>query len=197
MPRVTVTGLTEAEKRLQDMSQRVRDLTPAMKVVARQIEKETDDAFRASKSPRGEPWKMIKEETALNRKGGRKLKKRVNRRTKAGGLTKGAMGARGKLFDKGLLGAQAFAGDDVSAAQLAKPLIDTGRMRNSVNVKVSKRSVRFTAVGYMAPHMTGGENLPKRNPTVFEGEPGDFRLVPRIAQKLRETVARYVMRGTA
>lgn len=195
MPRITASGLTEAEKRLRDMADRVKDLTPAMKVVARQIEKETDDAFRGSRSPLGTPWNAIKESTALNRKGARKLKQRVNRRTKEGGLTKGARGARGKLFQKGVLGAQAFAGADLAATALGKPLIDTGRMRNSVNVKVSKRSVRFRAVGYMAPHMTGGKNLPKRNPTIFEGEPGRFRLVPRIAQMLRETVARYVSQG--
>lgn len=157
MSRVTVHGLTAADRALRDRARRIRDLTPAMKEGARLIEKETDDSFRKQRSPLGEPWATLKPSTIAGRAARIKSKK-IRSAILAGGVT---------------------------------PLVDTGRMRNSVHVKATKRQMRFSAVGYMGPHMTGGGPLPKRNPTVFEFATR-WQLVPHVRERLTQIIRRHI-----
>lgn len=191
---ITADGLEQAEQRNVERTKRLRDLSPAFKFVAAEIEKETDDAFAQSKSPAGEGWPTLAESTRLARKGAKKLEARLNRRTTSGKLTKAAFKGREKFASRGV--AITSIGE---AKVFGKPLVDTGRMRNSVRVRVHKKYLVFSAVGYMAPHITGSLNQPgrppKRNPTVFEIAGGNIRPIPRIHDLIVRTLGTYVRTG--
>lgn len=185
---ISAEGLTEAQQRMQARVQRLADLSPALRVVAAEIEKQTSDAFRSSTSPFGEEWPALAPSTLKARAA--KLPG-ANRRSKSTGkLTKGARAKR----------EQAIAKYNAGTAGIFKPLMDTGRMRGSVHVNVTGNVLEFTAVGYMAPHITGSlsrpNRPPKRNPTVFQAAAGGgFAAIPRIMSLLLRTVGRYVATG--
>lgn len=176
--RITAQGLANAEARMAARVWRLKDLSPVMKTGAALITKLTDDAFARSKSPKGESFPDIKDATKLAR-----APKKAKRRTKKGELTSSAKAFRAKLLSSGG----------------SKPLISTGRARNSQRAKGTKKEIRWSAVGYLAPHITGGKpggtRPPKRNVSVFEGKPGAFRLVRVVAQRLTASIARYIETG--
>ncbi len=184
---ISAEGLAEADKRMQERVRRLADLSPALKVVAAEIEKQTDDAFRKSTSPFGEQWPRLAPSTIAARAA---KVPGANRRSKATGkLTRGAYAKRQAAAEKYKAG----------ASNVFKPLVDTGRMRNSVHVAVRGNELVFTAVGYMGPHITGSQNVegrpPKRNPTVFQLAGGVFKPIPSILSLLLRTVGRYVATG--
>lgn len=160
---IEATGLIDAQRMVTQMAVRMSDLEKPLKNIAQEIEKRTDDSFRYSRSQFGEPFKPLAPSTVAGRI--RKLRG-ANRRNKAGKLTAGAHRMREKLTAPGGM----------------KPLIDTARMKNSQHVVVdSPTSIRWSAVGYLGPHMTGGQRNgklgmpPQRNPTVFvKSGGGDF-----------------------
>lgn len=173
MGSITANGLMRAEQKMRDRAQRVRDLSPVFKLIGEDLIKETSDAFRKSRSPLGEPWDDIKDATKLGRKS---VRKRAGERTSKGARTKRAM-----TFRQGLL-------------EQSKPLVDTGRMRNSPHTITQRRRLRFSMVGYTGPHITGDKsgNLPKRNPTAFENVGGRWRLIPRLRQKYVQKIIQHV-----
>ncbi len=171
---ITVDGLDRASKNLFDRAKRMGDLTPAMKVGGALILKETDDAFRGSRSPAGERWPQLQFDTLKAR--ARKIKTRGK---------KGRFARSATLFGVG-----------------ATILDNTSRMRNSANVKATRRAMQFSMVGYTGPHITGApkNNLPKRNPTVFEfkgkvGSASAKNVIPRVREKLVATINRYIATG--
>lgn len=180
---ISADGLDEAQRRMYERAQRMKDLSPALRVVAAEIEQRTDDAFRDSKSPYGETFPDL----ALSTQQARAAKMPgARKRGKGGQLTKGARKKR----------AAAIAHYQAGMGNVFKPLIDTGRMRNSVRVRVSKNELEFGAVGYMGPHITGGRHLPKRNPTVFQrAASGQLEAIPSVLSLLLRTVSRYVATG--
>lgn len=175
---VTATGLAEAQRRLADRAARIRDMSAVMKVIGQDLVTETDNSFARQQSPAGEAWPGLAQSTKMGRVGRLKA---ANKRTKAGALTAGASRLRASLLGVGGM----------------TPLVDTGRMRNSVRVRPARRAVQWSAVGYMAPHMTGGKEgrPPKRNPSPFEFVGGRWRLVPRLSKKYAEMIVRWIERG--
>lgn len=181
---ISAQGLDEAQRRMYERAQRMRDLSPALRVVAAEIETRTDDAFRDSRSPFGEIWPTLAPSTQAARAA--KLPG-ARKRGKSGQLTKGAKQKR----------AAGIAAYQFGSANTFKALVDTGRMRGSVRVRVRKNELEFASVGYMGPHITGGKNLPKRNPTVFQrAASGQLEAIPSIMSLLLRTVSRYVRTGT-
>ena len=184
---ISAQGLTEAQQHMAQRAARMRNLAPALRVVAAEIEQRTDDAFRDSKSPYGELWPKLAPSTLLSRAAKLPGAKRTG---KAGGLTKGAQRKREK----------AISAYNAGTGGIFKPLVDTGRMRGSVRVRVRGNELEFAAVGYMAPHITGSLSRPgrppKRNPTVFQrAASGELMAIPSILALLLRTVSRYVQTG--
>lgn len=173
----TGDGGAGAAKRMAERAARMRNLTPALKLVAEEIHKATDDAFDQSRSVLGKAFDRLAPSTLAAR--GRRVKG-GKRKTKAGKLTPGASAARSK------------------AAGSHKPLVDTGRARNSQRAKVvGGKTIRWSAVGYLEPHMKGA-GVPKRNPTVFavpsRGKPV---LLAPYARRLTAAISRYIETGRA
>lgn len=175
---VRVTGLNEALARMRLRSSAVRDLTPALKVMAAQIEKTTDDAFMSGRSPAGEKWPPLAPSTLAARA---RALAGARRRTKSGKLTGGAQKLRAKIIGN------------------SKPLINTGRLRNSQHARVTNgTTIEWSEVWYGGPHVTGGrgDRPPKRNMSVFELSPGKaFALVPAIEALYREAIRAHVAGG--
>lgn len=200
---ISAEGLDDAAKRMAERAERMKDLSIPLKVVAAEIEKRTDDAFRGQMSPAGERWTELAESTRLARKGARKLERRLNRRTERGGLTKGAEKARAKYGAS--RGVAITSGGE--ALVFARALVDTGRMRNSVRVRVRKHEIEFSAVGYMGPHITGGQRggkpnrPPKRNPTVFQqsgfsrANARGWESIPEVQSYLLRVIGKFISTG--
>lgn len=182
----TADGGAAAAKRMAERAKRVRDMSRPLKVFGAEIVKATDDSFRNSRGVDGAPWPKLAESTIiarhLRRKGGRP---KGFSRKRGGRLTESARDTRAKAISSG-------AG--------IKPLVDTGRMRNSQNTKVTGRNTLvWSAVGYMGPHITGSTKRPgrppMRNPTVFEGTGANARLKPQFGERLTKLLTTWVETG--
>lgn len=174
-----VEGLDQAIASLRAKAERMRELEPALKVFGRFLEKNVDDCFDQSRDWDGVPFPPLAESTIEKRIGNLKA---ANKRTKSGGLTKGAKTLREKLRAPGGI----------------KPLVDTARARNSQHTESGPESLLWTSVGYLGYHFTGNEHLPQRNvsPFVFINS-NNWRLHPRAKDKLHDLVSQHVMRGEA
>lgn len=184
----TAIGLDEAQRRMQERAARMKDLSPALRVVAADLEERTDRAFRDLKSPAGEIWPTLAPSTQLARAA--KLPGAKRRSKKTGKLTKGALHKR----------AAGIAGYQFGGAETFKALVDTGRMRGSVRVRVKRHSLEFAAIGYMGPHITGSTKRPgrppKRNPTVFErAASGQLEAIAPVMSLLMRSITFYVSAG--
>jgi hypothetical protein len=183
---IEAKGIAEARRALRTRAMRVADMRPALRVVAQEIEKRTSDSFQNSRSQFGEPFAPLAPSTIAGR-----IRKQgsANRRTKAGKLTKGAVAMRGKLTAPGGI----------------KPLIDTGRMKNSAHAVVEDGTkIRFSAVGYLGPHITGGQRggkanrPPMRNPTVFvRSGGGGFDFLGGSSWKLDASMQLYLTKAVS
>src|SRR5689334_12967818 len=179
---VTVTGLQESLAAMKTRAERIKALNAALKVVAAEIDKRTADAFANQRSPAGQPWPPLAESTLEKRA---HAVKSANRRTRGGKLTKGAASMRARI------------------TSTAKPLQDTGRLKNSAHARVTAGdTIEWSEVWYGGPHITGGVRNnhtgrpPKRNMSVFERGPGgDMQLIPDVEKRLRDTIATYVREG--
>lgn len=176
---VDVKGLEYAIQKLREKSERLQDLTPAFKQFGAFVEKNVDDCFDQSRNWDGEPFPPLAESTIEKRIGNLKA---ANKRTKSGELTKGAKGLRDKLRAPGGI----------------KPLVDTGRARNSQHVAADADSIIWSAVGYLGYHFEGNEHLPARNvsPFIFDAS-GGWKLHPGARQQLDQLIINHVMRGEA
>lgn len=186
--RIESTGADEAAQRLMDRAARARDLTAPLQVVAAEIDRETDAAFRASRSPAGEVFPRLAPSTVRARAA--KLPGASRRSKKTGGLTAGARGKRKGARD-------VYAANPPGGPKLFTPLIDTGRARGSAHATADASGISWTAVKYLEPHIAGGKRglIPKRNVSVFEIRGGIARPIPKIHSLLLRTVATYVSTG--
>ncbi len=185
--RIESKGSDEAAARLLERAARTRDLSPVMRVVAAEIDRETDQAFRSSRSPFGEQFPRLAPSTVEARAA--KLPGANRRGKKTGQLTKGAR-------DKRATASAAYA---AGQAKIFTPLIDTGRARGSAHATADANGVSWTAVGYLGPHIMGSKSPPgrppKRNVSVFQMQGGYLKPIPRIQSLLLSSVARYVSTG--
>jgi phage gpG-like protein len=154
---------------------RMRDLGPVMRVQAASMETRISDAFRGERSPAGEEWPALAESTLEQRAA--KLPGARRRSKRTGKLTKGAQAARSRATQPGAI----------------KKLIDTGRLRGSIRVRANRDSIEITGAAYLAVHVDGSENVPKRNPLPVErGSDGAFRLVPAADEEFRKAIVDHI-----
>jgi phage gpG-like protein len=191
--RITVAGLTEAVESLEDIAERMRDMTPAMEAGAQEIEKLVSDAFRSQRAPDGEQWIQLSDTTKklrfMRRKGNRALMRKP----------RGRSGAGRAVAIVGHLGSM-------------KTLIDTSRLRDRVSTKFGARSINAgTDVVYAATHqlgrpdnkMFGGKTthpIPARPFLPFERGGGKWSFMSSgpaadAWRVLREYIRSYVLTG--
>lgn len=65
---ITVRGLDEALRELDDATGRLADLTPVMQVIAEDVKTLIDDSFEESRKPNGRPWAPLAPETVKRRR---------------------------------------------------------------------------------------------------------------------------------
>jgi len=136
---VVDTGVQAALRALQ---QRVGNLQPAMKEIGLALTESTRLRFKESKDPQGNPWKPLSKITLQNR----------------------AMRLMQRLHDKGKLRTKKgkvrlpVMRQIYNIGKNGMPLLDTGRLRNSITYNADKNSVSVgTNVVYAAIHQFGGE----------------------------------------
>ena len=170
---VTVVGLGEALRATEARARAARDLKPALQQFATEAEEATQRAFSRSVSPDGEAFKPLAPSTVEARA---RASKGAKKRDEFGDLTPKAEATRAKI----------------RAAGGTTPLIDSGRLRNSIHFAVKADSIEFSMLGYGMPHVTGSSRLPKRNPTVFRKAGESWELLPQYAERFREIILAYV-----
>lgn len=159
---------------MQARSMRMRSLRKPLQVVAREIEKLTDDAFDRSMSPAGETFPSLAESTIEARA---RQSKAARKRDEFGDLTPKAERIRAGIRAPGGV----------------KPMVNTGRARNSQHATViGDDAIQWSAVGYLEPSITGGKHIPKRNVSVFEKSGDGYVLIPALQQKLRGAIVTHV-----
>lgn len=115
---------------LEQLRQRLRDMTPVMRAAAQVVRNDAMEAFASSRSPSGETWKPLKAGSILSRA----------YRHAGRGMRKDRAGTLARFAD-------------------AKPLLDTGALRNSVQVVSVGRdeAVIGSRLPYAAIHQFGGK----------------------------------------
>ncbi len=174
--------------RLATRAERIRDLSPAMRVIGEEIVKRTTEAFRKQQSPAGAAWPELADSTVRARVA--KLPG-ASKRGKSGALTRGAQKKRA-----GATLAAGFGGARVAGIT---PLIDTGRLRSaSQRYKlIGKDTLSWSTLRYGGAHMSGSVKRPgrppKRNFSVFEpGPDGRWAFVPSMRAFAMRTLAQHV-----
>ena len=67
--RITVRGISEAIRDLDDVQGRLNDMRPVMEVIGEDIKAFVDDRFETSTDPTGQPWRPLKPATIKRRRG--------------------------------------------------------------------------------------------------------------------------------
>ena len=196
---LTVTGLTEVGSSLRARVARMKNLEPAMRVIAAAVDQLVDDSFRNQASPSGTPWAPLSGVTVYRRiarkKSGDRITYQMRRvMTKRGKLTKRAQG----LLAPGAM----------------QRLTDTGRLRRSLFARGEAKAVAFGAskVAYArAQHfgnpdnrMFGGAAAPIPARPFLPVERAGSKLVlmrsgaaGRLWREARAILAAYIVRGKA
>ena len=65
---ITVRGLDEALRELDDAQGRIADLSPVMAVIAEDVKTLIDDSFEQSRKPSGRPWEPLAPATVKRRR---------------------------------------------------------------------------------------------------------------------------------
>ena len=150
------TTFAGAGQTFADMAKRMQRLAPALKVIAEEIDERTDAAFAKSTSPAGQAFAPLATSTLIDRARRRSPAARTKQKKAPRLLTKGAKEKR-----VGFVLAYHNALQN-GGTTTATPLIDTARLRKSARTLVKSNALEWSAVGYMAPHMTGGKTGGKR-----------------------------------
>lgn len=195
---------------------RVRDLSPAMRVIGEEMVTRGHQAFRERQSQTGDEWAVLAASTMAARAAklpGAKRRKKGHvtpaerARLKGLGLrgdllpgtslTKGAKAKRGQ--------ARRLAGLGVSTGVLNSmfpPLVDTGRLRQSQRYQlIGKTGLRWSVVGYGGYHIGGAPraNIPARNFAPIErvGASDKFTLNAPMRAYAVAVLRRYIGQGVA
>ncbi len=204
-----IDGTDKLRGRLDAMKARMRDQTPAMKVIGEEVVLRTVNAFRAQQSPAGDDWADLADSTiqarAAKLPGASRRSKGVTTHQKGKlrglGVSDDIIGRTGRLTAGARKKrATAILGHALGAGGIT-PLIDTGRLRASAGrYKAGPKSVTWSVVGYGGYHMTGSLKRPgrppKRNFAVFERTAGGkWTAIPAMDRFARETISRFVLTG--
>lgn len=174
-------GIAEAKSKLSRMQRKITDLTPVLKVGARDIETLMATSFELEEDPGGTKWSELADSTIESRsRRGAAAKKR----DKSGKLTKSAEKLRAKR----------------KAVGGTKKLVITGRLKNSMFARAKKSSIQFGSnVDYLAPHQVGGENKnpPRRMIAPVEKRGPNWALIRRgrakeVFDRLEKSIGKHV-----
>lgn len=194
---MAAAGIRETMARLRGIAERTRNLTPVLRIAAEDIKALIDDSFARSASPDGQQWDPLSPATLALRgrsSRGRRAVRRIQRQL---------AGAAGPIGAIGI------------AATFARPLQDTGRLRQGSFASVSGPTTISigTNVPYAGPQqfgnpqnrMFGGASapVPARPFLPFAGPPGGPYVFMRSGpageawKRIRELVANYIVHGTS
>lgn len=183
----------EIAARLNTRAAALRDLKPALKDIAAEIDLRTARTFQSQKSTDGAAWPGLAMSTKIARL---KRRKTAYRKAVTGPAKKLGLDSRRNLYARQAAKLQrARLAEAAANAAGFKPLMDTGRLRGSANARVvGKDAVRWSIIGYAAPHITGSKNgkLPQRNMSVFRATGGGFVLDANMATWARERLHRHL-----
>ena len=206
-------GGQQLRERLGTKAERIRDLSPAMRVIGEEMVTRGHAAFRARESQTGEQWAALAASTLAAKAAklpgaSRRLKGHVSPAERARlkglgltgdllpgtSLTKGAKAKRGQ--------ARKLAGLGLNTGMLNSmfpPLVDTGRLRASQRYRLmGKHGLKWSVVGYGAHHMAGTRRVPARNFSPLErGADGRWALNPPMRGYAAAVLRRYVGEGVA
>lgn len=170
----------------------LRDLRPVLTDVAAEIDRLTAEGFEKSRRVDGLPFADLKDSTLIGR-----MRRRKGLYKKAAAGTKPRKDAT--AAERKQLAAQRRSQVlDAAKAMRFKPLIDTGRMRNSARARVSgNNTVRWAIVDYGVAHMTGTKNArpPQRNPSVFRLIYGKWVIDPKAAAFVIGRLSAHISSG--
>lgn len=125
---VEVSGIEAKIAYLRQIKSRLKNVKPVLEVAAVDLKTLMDDAFDKSRSPQGDPWQELSNSTLEAR--GRKAAGPTRVRNKLNGpLPEGQSRYRNRSWTR------ARSEKARKAIFNAKPLIDTGRLRNSLNAR--------------------------------------------------------------
>lgn len=252
------TGLVEAIERMSARSERLKDLSEAMRSFGEGLVTKIDDGFNTEKNFDGTAFEPLKASTlaarASSHAGGKhgykasraELHKKLTaagkdgtqiakalakhatayqlKRThfKAGLTSEEQVGALEKLriaYEKRRAKLQLAAHPSAKGSQINqlkraqdsyerkrkaiaapapshKILTDTARARNSNHTSdVTDDSVRWSAVGYLAYHMSGTRHMAARNPTAFVWDGSNWVLHVKAKETLSQTLTTYIFKG--
>lgn len=190
---VQATGLAEAIRHLEAVQARARNLKPVLDVAAADTVALIDDAFETSIGPNGAPWEGLADSTLLGR----------------------ARRAAGPSFGRALIGplmpgqsrrkrrrwTRRRSERALHAVMNAKPLVDTGRLRGSINSIATSTALNFgTNVVYAGAMQFGSRPRPPRPFLPVEGPKGGLHLMQTGVAgehwaRIRAAVKRYVLTG--
>lgn len=166
---------------------RMADPSPVLNALAVSWAQQTAAAFRNERSPAGEDWPRLAPSTIARRAA--KLSGARGRSKKTGRITKGAQAKR----------ADARARYAAGAPGVFKPLVDSGRLRQSIRYVARRDGIEISAVAYIAHHVTGTLTVrrgpPKRNPLVIEIEGGKARLIASAHAQLVRALPAFFETG--
>ncbi len=196
---VQVNGLAEAIAHLEGVQARSRDLTPVLSVAAADTVALIDDAFETSTGPNGTPWDGLADSTLIAR--ARRAAGPARGRRLIGPLRPGQARTKAR---RGYQARLANAAISLMNGNY-KPLVDTGRLRGSINATGDSRALKFGTNVIYAGAMQFGSRPPQhyRPPRPFlpvEGPKGGLRLMeggtagPHWA-RIREMVKAYILTG--
>lgn len=178
-----------AVERMRLRQQRLLDSSAVYRQLAVEFSQQTASAFRNERSPFGEDWLRLARSTVARRVA--KLPGASSRSKKTGRLTKGARikrAAAAAVYDQG--------GGNI------KPLVDSGRLRQSIAYTPTRDGIEITAVWYIRYHVTGSLKVrnrpPKRNPLVIQqtASGAGYALIPAAHTRFLRAFTGFVETGT-
>ncbi len=182
--------------RLEQKAERMLDLTLPMNALSVHFAQLTAQSFQRRISPAGESWPELAQSTLRRRAA--KLRG-AKRRGKNGRLTAKARRTRSDALARER--AASVPGGGFITGRVFAPLIDSGRMRQSISYVPRKTGIVISGVGYLAHHVGGDRKRkpprpPKRNPLVVElGDDGAPQLIPVAHEALVRLVTVYINTG--
>lgn len=172
----------EAEARIRELIEKTGDASGAFEVIGRVLVNRIRLGFRNSRSPWGVPWLPIKFRAP-------KVQQRPQRGADGSTGYVQRRDAQGRLVLTKVGRAQSDANELARAGKGAagKPLVDTGRLRNSITYNASKDSVEIGTNARQAKlQHFGGTVVPKSAQMLaFPGPGGEIIFAKRITVPAR------------
>lgn len=185
-----------AQKRIEEMKARAKNLRPALMVLAQDLRTFVDDRFATSTAPDGQPWAELSE-SALRSRARRAAGPSVRRNALVGPLPEGVRRTTRRAWTR------SRARRAMAAVFDAKILIDTARLRQSITTKVGRSDLTVgTNVVYAGVHQFGSDDgaTPPRPFLPFTSAGGRVVAIeggPATAlwTRIREAVRGYIATG--